>query len=87
MYYHLKMVEKYGGKVPGAFNLSPFMEGLIEIIYWVIPNLEHFNIKGPVVHGMLIPGGHILWVTAYAVMFILIFLGITSLWFSKRDFV
>jgi len=42
---------------------------LCRALYFVLPNLGTFDIKGEVVHGLLIDGTRILWAAAYLVLY------------------
>lgn len=42
---------------------------LCRALYFVLPNLGNFDIKGEVVHGLAIDGSRILWAAAYLVLY------------------
>jgi ABC-type transport system involved in multi-copper enzyme maturation permease subunit len=54
--------------------------------YWVLPNLEPFDVKAQVVHGQHLAAGYVALVAAYGVVYIGIVLVIATLVFSRRDF-
>jgi ABC-type transport system involved in multi-copper enzyme maturation permease subunit len=58
---------------------------LIPIIYYVLPNLEVFNFKTEIVHGLEIPWTAVLWATVYALIYITLILLITWLQFKGKD--
>lgn len=84
---HIDFVRKYGQRLPGTPAISPFAEKLIHAVYYAVPNLENFNIRGRVVYGLPIPEHYVLYTSLYGLAFIGIYLLIACLWFGKRDFV
>jgi ABC-2 type transport system permease protein len=54
-------------------------------LYYMIPNLENFNLSLQVGYGGGVPATQMLRITAYAVMFIAVFLIIGYLVFRRRD--
>ena len=84
---HLSFIHKYGDRLPGTPVITPFTEMIIKGVYYVIPNLENFNIRARVVYDLPIPEHYVLIHTGYGISFIGIYLLIASLWFSKRDFI
>lgn len=59
-----------------------FMHGL----YYVLPNLERFNLKGHVVHHLDVSGGELLLIIAYGLTYVAFLLMSASLIFQRRDF-
>lgn len=57
----------------------------LKVLYFFLPNLEHFNIRTPVVYGLIIPQGYTLMSTLYGLLYITIFLTLSSLIFSRKD--
>jgi ABC-type transport system involved in multi-copper enzyme maturation permease subunit len=84
---HLEFIRKYGQRLPGTPVITPFMGKLIHAVYYVIPNLENFNIRGRVVYDLPIPPHYVLYTSLYGLAFIGVYLLIASLWFGKRDFI
>jgi Cu-processing system permease protein len=84
---HLDFIHKYGSRLPGTPVITPFTEKLIKSVYYVIPNLENFNIRARVVYDLPIGEHYVLYTTGYGLVFIGMYLLIASLWFSKRDFI
>ncbi len=74
-FLHEKLVEGATGFVR-VFSWS---------LYYVIPNLENFNVSLQVGYGGGVPATQMLRITAYALMFIAIFLIIGYLVFRRRD--
>lgn len=84
---HLAFIKKYGPRMNGAPTISGFTEKLIHGVYYLIPNLENFNIRGRVVYNLPLGEHYVLYTTFYGLAFISMYLLIASLWFSKRDFI
>jgi ABC-type transport system involved in multi-copper enzyme maturation permease subunit len=85
--HYMENMQKFGNRLPGAVPMPSWMVKLAEVLYYIIPNLENFNIKGRIVHHLAVPGSLIGFSTIYAIFFIALFLTIASLWFNKRDFI
>src|SRR4029077_4360994 len=65
---------------------SPGAARLARGLYWVLPNLAPFDVKADVVHGIPVSARYIGLTIAYAVLYIAMFLVISSFIFSRRDF-
>jgi ABC-type transport system involved in multi-copper enzyme maturation permease subunit len=65
---------------------SPAAASFARGLYWVLPNLAQFDVKGDVVHGVRVPLGYIAMSGAYAALYISMLLAISALVFSRRDF-
>ncbi|MFC1726330.1 ABC transporter permease [candidate division KSB1 bacterium] len=59
---------------------------LIKIIYYIIPNLENFNIKTEIVHSVSIDDTRILFAVLYGILYSSVILSIAVYIFKKRDF-
>jgi len=59
--------------------------GLTEAIYFALPNLEVFNVRGAIVHGDLVPGQHLLIATLYSLAYVSLFLLLAGAVFSRRE--
>ena len=84
---HLAFIDKYGSRLPGTPAISPMTEKAIKGVYYLIPNMENFNIRGRVVYDLPIGEHYVLFTSLYALAFIGIYLLVASLWFNKRDFI
>ncbi|MCP5107702.1 MAG: ABC transporter permease [bacterium] len=80
------------GQVLWTFNLfkeqlkGPVDKIAAHIVYYILPNLEKFNIKGAVVLKTGIEPFHVLNAALYAVVYITAVLILTILIFNKREF-
>ena len=55
-------------------------------IYYLLPNLERFNLKGHVTHQLDISGNDLLLIAAYGVVYTAFLLMLASIIFQRRDF-
>jgi ABC-type transport system involved in multi-copper enzyme maturation permease subunit len=60
---------------------------MARIVYTVLPDLENFNFKAEVVHGLPIPPKIYLYSTLYGLAYTLFILALATLVFKKRDFI
>ena len=60
---------------------------LARVLYTILPDLENFNFKTEVVHGLPIPGGIYLSATAYGLFYAAFLLALAVWVFRKRDFI
>jgi Cu-processing system permease protein len=71
----LKMVEQKGSLYPA----------LLRVIYFLVPNLEHFNVRDNVVYGIPLPPPYFGFAIAYGVLYTTLFLILSCALFSKKD--
>ncbi len=55
-------------------------------LHYLLPNLEKFDIKGLVVHGVPVPGEYVLWATLYGVTYIALTIAAGAAIFRRRQF-
>lgn len=67
-------------------KLDPFSKGLLETVYYILPNLEKFNIKTEVAHHTVISMTYLMVASLYGFTYISILLLAAGLIFQKRDF-
>ncbi len=60
---------------------------LIAAVYYLLPNLERFNFKTEVVHGLHIPPPVVNWAIVYGLVYTVLVLLLACLRFSRRDLV
>jgi ABC-type transport system involved in multi-copper enzyme maturation permease subunit len=60
---------------------------VLRAAYAFLPDLENFNIKTEVVHGLPIAGAHLLYSAAYGLLYTAFVLGLAILIFRRRDFI
>lgn len=59
---------------------------VLESIYYLLPNLERFNLKGHVTHQLDAPAGDLLLIVAYGTAYTALLLVLASAIFQRRDF-
>ncbi|HUJ79550.1 MAG TPA: ABC transporter permease [Nitrospiria bacterium] len=59
---------------------------IADVLYYSLPNLEHFNIKGEVVHHIAVSADRVLWSTFYGLAYISALLLLAAIIFQRRDF-
>lgn len=59
---------------------------VINFLYYLLPNLDNFNVKGRVVHGIEVPLSYIFLATLYGLLYIACLLLFAGIIFQKRDF-
>ncbi len=57
-----------------------------KVLNWCLPGLYRLNVGTQAVHGMVLPWNYMVWNTAYAVGFVVVFLSLSGWWFGRRDF-
>jgi ABC-type transport system involved in multi-copper enzyme maturation permease subunit len=60
---------------------------LAQIVYTILPDLENFNFKTEVVHGLTIPPQVLLYSAAYGFLYTVFILSLAILVFRRRDFI
>lgn len=60
--------------------------GVLEGLYWVLPNLAFFDVKSRATYGIRVPAPEMLWSLGYGATYTLLLLGIAAWVFSRRDF-
>lgn len=68
-------------RVPGRFGPT-----ILRVLYYVLPNLENFNLKTAAVHGLPVPPGFMLAAVEYGVLYSAVVLMLSILIFRNRDF-
>ncbi len=85
--HHLDFVRRHGAMLPGSPAFTGLQERLVKGIYYIIPNLENFNIRGRVVYDLPLGDNYVLFTTLHGLAFIGAYLLIACLWFNRRDFI
>jgi hypothetical protein len=64
---------------------SPVSRALCRGMAWILPNLEHFDIKGEVVHGLEVPPGRLLFAALYLLLYGGAVLALACAAFERRE--
>ena len=68
-------------------NLQNFiLKETINFFYYLLPNLDNFNVKGRVAYGLEVSGAYLFLVTLYGIFYITVMLFLSGMIFQKRDF-
>lgn len=87
VFNHLNFVRKFGERLPGSPVVAEWQADLIRFVYYIIPNLENFNIRGRIVYNLPVGDHYLLWTSLHGLAYIAAYLLIACLWFNKRDFI
>lgn len=69
----------------GALQGTPLQHRLSEVVYYLIPNLEIFNVRGSVVHGSSVAGYHLLVATVYGLAWTGLLLLLAGAIFARKE--
>lgn len=73
-------------KVLGNKLENPVVSWTLNVLYYGLPNLGYFNVKGEAVHGSPISMNYLLLTTSYGVVYTVFLMIAASLIFQRRDF-
>jgi ABC-type transport system involved in multi-copper enzyme maturation permease subunit len=73
-------------KLLAAMSASPVIKAVSYLLYYMLPNLENFNIRGQVVHGALLDVSGLFLSGLYAVVYTATLLLISIAIFNRREF-
>jgi len=62
-----------------------WMADVLKVVYFVLPNLEHFNVRTAIVYGLQLPPNYVWLALWYGVMYVVMLLFASCVVFSKRD--
>ena len=74
-------ISRFGGQSPSAI-----VQELSQILYYLLPNFELFNVTALAVHQRPIPAVQVLGASGYALGYITVVLTLAAIVFSRRDF-
>jgi len=69
----------------GAMQGTALQARVAEVIYYLVPNLEVFNVRGAVVHGDVVAGEHLLMATLYALAYSGLLLLLAGSIFARKE--
>lgn len=70
----------------GRQSDNPALQQVMDVLYYVLPNLENFNYKAQVVHQVAIPTEQLLFSLMYGIIYGGVVLALAALIFERRDF-
>lgn len=69
----------------GQLQGEALQQNLSQVVYYLIPNLEVFNVRGDVVHGASVAGDHLLMATIYGVGWTVLLLLVSGAVFARKE--
>lgn len=69
----------------GQMQGSVFQRQVTELVYYLTPNLEVFNLRGAVVHGSTVSGEHLVMATVYCFAWTALLLVVAGSIFSRKE--
>lgn len=78
---HLSQSLKDFGQIQG----SAFQQKISELVYYLIPNLEVFNVRGDVVHGTVVGSQHLIMATIYGLAWTGLLLLVSGAVFARKE--
>jgi ABC-type transport system involved in multi-copper enzyme maturation permease subunit len=73
-------------QVLGSKLQNDLTKGLLDWLYYVLPNLDYFNIKGQAVHGIPIEPSYLVSAVLYGLAYSAVLLALACMIFQRRDF-
>ena len=65
---------------------SPWIARTTEAVYWLLPHLELFNVRGQVVHGIAVAPERLAFGAAYGLLYMIALLVAAGAIFERREF-
>ena len=65
---------------------SGTVKSLTSIAYYILPNLEYFNIRSKVIHGVSIDPAYMVFACAYGLLYTIVFLTVAGVVFERKEF-
>ena len=69
-----------------GITVSPVTLKLVQVAYYIFPNLSLFDIKTHAAHGLAIPSSFIFWTVLYGLGYIVLVIMLAALLFTKKEF-
>jgi len=69
-----------------GIKVSPVTVKVVQVAYYLFPNLSLFDLKTQAAHGLAVSPSYILWTISYGIIYTTIAIIIASLIFKKREF-
>jgi ABC-type transport system involved in multi-copper enzyme maturation permease subunit len=73
---------------PGVlgFDVSPVTTKLVQVAYYLFPNLSLFDIKLQAAHNLPISTSYVAWTVVYGVVYICLSITLAAIFFRKKEF-
>lgn len=63
----------------------PVAVAILKTMYYLFPNLEHFNVRSLVVYEFALPPGYVVWASVYGILYVGLLLLLSIAIFQQRD--
>lgn len=75
-------------EAPKGFGIdpSPVTVKVVQVAYYLFPNLSFFDIKTQAAHGLTLPASYIFWTVTYGLAYTCIVMALACIVFSNREF-
>jgi ABC-type transport system involved in multi-copper enzyme maturation permease subunit len=73
------------GSITGE-SISPITRTVVQVAYYLFPNLSFFDIKTQVAHGLQIPVSTVFWTVLYGFVYTALIITAAALIFRKKEF-
>ncbi len=83
---YIQTMKRNATLIPGSQALPAWFETVASIVRRALPDLQMFNVRPEIVHGLDLPAWHMAWATLHAVGWVVAILAIGAWWFDRRDF-
>lgn len=69
-----------------GIQVSPVTVKVVQIAYYIFPNLSLFDIKTQAAHGLTIPSPYIVWTVSYGIVYTFLAITFAAIIFRRREF-
>jgi hypothetical protein len=69
-----------------GIEISKVTIKLVQVAYYVFPNLSLFDIKMQAAHNLSIPASYIFWIVSYGLVYTCLVITLAALVFRKKEF-
>ncbi len=67
-------------------KVSPLLSTLVNIAYYVFPNMSAFDLKTQAAHGLPVSSSYLFWTALYAIVYMTAVVAAGTLFFRRREF-
>jgi hypothetical protein len=64
---------------------SSIWKGLLNFLYYTLPDLEHFNVRTRLIYDLAVPDGYIVQTIMYGIFYTVLLLFLSMIVFSRKD--
>jgi hypothetical protein len=67
-------------------KVSPLLSTMVDIAYYIFPNMSAFDLKTQAAHGLAISSSYMFWTALYSIFYITSVVAAGTLFFRQREF-